>query len=573
MTQPPARSDPIDVTSDLAARPDLFNAMANSGTLYTKSGALVSVEPGKDGAGPRVEHMTADSLRTWFADRVETFKVKSTGEVPTMVSTSLTRSLLKPGSRLPELRGLTRWPVITPAGKVHATRGYDRETRLYCDPAFEVPAVSDAPTPAEVEAARRLIVDDMLGGFPWVADSDRAQYVAALLAPILRTYQPGPTPLVAISAHAPGTGKSYLGTALGVLYPDQAFLPPNLGGDRELSKNITSLFRHNPVGASILIDNIPENRAVDSPTLAAFLTSPVWQSRLIGSGDIVTAANDKILLVTGNSLVTGGDIARRTMWVRLSAPGARPEEREFEEDFMTWLERRKADVLHALLTIARGWIVAGAPRREVRLGSFGAFASMMAGCLDWAGITGFNKDRHETSEQLDAQAEDWGDFLREWRALFGTRRRKASAILGSTLRELVPMDDGRIVKDPQRLAYLLRAHKLRYYGGHRVARIWDPHIKGWTYVVLVEGEPVPDERPTLDGIEAAEDVTRATPRSVPARTVPRRPRPASEPRRSSRPRRVLRGVPPRPVTPPSGTRRPVSPTTAARRAARRARLN
>jgi len=257
MSQPPSRSDPIDITSDLGARPALFDAMAASGTLYTKAGALVNVEPGRDGSGPRVEHMTADALRTWFADHVETFKTKSTGDVPTMVSTGLTRSLIKPGSRLPELKGLTRWPVITPAGKVHAARGYDRETGLYVDPAFEVPAVSDAPTPAEVEAARRLIVNDMLGGFPFVADSDRAQYVAALLAPVMRTYQPGPTPAVAISAHAPGTGKTYLGTALGVLYPDQAFLPPNLGGDRELSKNITSLFRHHPVGASILIDNIP----------------------------------------------------------------------------------------------------------------------------------------------------------------------------------------------------------------------------------------------------------------------------------------------------------------------------
>ena len=319
---------------------------------------------------------------------------------------------------------------------------------------------------------------------------------------------------------------------------------------------------------------IPEGNAIDSPTLAAFLTSPVWQSRLIGSGDVVTAANDKILLLTGNSIVTGGDMARRTMWVRLSAPGARPEEREFPEDFTVWLEREKGRVVHALLTIARGWIVAGAPRREVRLGSFGAFASMMAGCLDWAGIKGFNDDRHETSEQLDAQAEDWGDFLREWRALFGTRRRKASAILGSKLRELVPLDAGRIVKAPQRLAYLLRAHKLRYYGGYRVARIWDPHVKGWTYVVLAEGERVPAERPAPDEIEPAEDATRTMPRPAPAPPNAGRRRPAGAPRPSPRPRRrVLRGVSPRLAAPRTRDRRPASPTTAARRAARRSRLN
>jgi len=41
MSQPPSRSDPIDITSDLGARPALFDAMAASGTLYTKAGAKV----------------------------------------------------------------------------------------------------------------------------------------------------------------------------------------------------------------------------------------------------------------------------------------------------------------------------------------------------------------------------------------------------------------------------------------------------------------------------------------------------------------------------------------------------
>ncbi|MFJ3856137.1 hypothetical protein ACIPRL_07920 [Streptomyces sp. NPDC090085] len=550
----------VDITHEPHAREHLFAAMGSPETppMYVQGGNLAALVTTP--AGPRVQAMTSDALRVWMADHVDTFKTTAKGEVrPVLVPGTLCKTLLAPGERLPELRGLVRWPVLRPDGTLLTEPGHDRTTGILYDPMTGLPDVPAAPTPADVQAARDLITGDMLGGFPWVADSDRAQYVAALLSPIMRPYQPGPTPLFAITASAPGSGKSYLAEGVSSLYGGE-FMAPGMRTE-ELRKNITTMYKNASVGGAVVIDNVKEGDKLDSPVLAALLTSDTWSDRAIGTSTQIRVPNDRVWIATGNNVRTGGDMGRRTVWVRIDARCAKPEERAFAVDFHVWLNENKPAVLGALLTLARGWVQAGAPRRDVRLGGYSAWASMMAGLLDWAGIPGFNDDRDKTGENLDEQFEDWSVFLREWRDLYGNAPVKAQQLTGHPiLADLIPRTDAGAMSHIK-IGFLLRAHRNRYYGGARVERAWDAHRKCWVWMCLEGDEQAPETITEATADEPAPYIPPAAP-SAGTRTAPsfahgpviRTARPCP-----NRPRPVRNAPAPRPGTRTPGRR------TAARR--------
>jgi hypothetical protein len=60
---------------------------------------------------------------------------------------------------------------------------------------FALPTIAERPTPQQVAATRSLLLDDLLGDFPFVGDAERAHSVALLLLPFMRPMIPGPTPL------------------------------------------------------------------------------------------------------------------------------------------------------------------------------------------------------------------------------------------------------------------------------------------------------------------------------------------------------------------------------------------
>jgi hypothetical protein len=54
------------------------------------------------------------------------------------------------------------------------------------------------------------LLDELAGDFPFVSDSDRAHWLAALLLPFVRRMINGPTPLHFVEAPCNGAGKSLL---------------------------------------------------------------------------------------------------------------------------------------------------------------------------------------------------------------------------------------------------------------------------------------------------------------------------------------------------------------------------
>ncbi|MFH1462880.1 MAG: DUF3854 domain-containing protein, partial [Pseudomonadota bacterium] len=122
--------------------------------------------------------------------------------------------LVLPHPELPRIEGVTRLPLVALDGSVAVGAGYDPTSRQYQVVAPEVLAAAAAlptvPDRAAREAARALLLDDLLGEFPFARASDRAHALAALLLPVVRHLVPGLTPLHLVEAPTEGTGKTLL---------------------------------------------------------------------------------------------------------------------------------------------------------------------------------------------------------------------------------------------------------------------------------------------------------------------------------------------------------------------------
>ena len=215
------------------------------------------------------------------------------------------------------------------------------------------------PTARQVDAARELLLDDLLVDFPFATESDRAHAIAALLLPFVRRMIDGPTPLHLIESPSPGTGKSLLAKAISkiTLAKKDAESIPLAKDEGENAKKITSILSHTP--QIILLDNVPVG--IRSAALASVLTSTEWCDRLLGSTRMITLPNRALWLATANNPALTLEIARRCVRIRIDSHHDRPwllanfKHTPLED----WIERHRTELMTAILTIIRGWIVAG----------------------------------------------------------------------------------------------------------------------------------------------------------------------------------------------------------------------
>src|SRR5262245_54421577 len=86
---------------------------------------------------------------------------------------------------------------------------------------------------------------------------------------------------------------------------------------------------------------------------------------------------------TGNNLMIGGDLPRRTLLCRLDAKVERPEPREFEHDVIEVAYKERAKLVVAVLSILRAWQVAKAPVQAKPLGLFKRWSRRVRAPLLW----------------------------------------------------------------------------------------------------------------------------------------------------------------------------------------------
>ena len=389
-------------------------ARNNPARFFVHGGSLAEVRSGDD--GPEIVHLDVPSLRACVDRVADWVRETKEGTVPAAPPKPVLEDMLAyPAEGLPVLRGVAGRPTLARDGELELQPGYHESSGIFYEPVGSaIPEVPEVPTPEDIDRAVSWIRSEWLVDFPFATEASLTHTVAAGLTAIARELFEGPTPLFAFDAPAPGTGKGHAGSSVAIIVSGRD--PTLLGETRaedELRKRTTSLLQG---GAEVvLLDNA--KRRVDSPNLAAVLTATTWSDRLLGTNRISRLPNRSLWMVTGNNLRIDGDLARRTVWVRLDAKVDRPWERDvFKHDpFLPWVRRQRHELLWSLLVLCRHWIATGRPPWFGKpMGSYEDWSAVVGGILELVGFEGFLGNREELYGKVDEESEEWRAFVAAW---------------------------------------------------------------------------------------------------------------------------------------------------------------
>ncbi|MDP9357295.1 MAG: bifunctional DNA primase/polymerase [Chloroflexota bacterium] len=441
--------------------------------MFRFGGASVRLD--RDDLGARVPRpLTEDRVRHELANKSTWFKVGAKGQVsPAYPPTAVVRNVLARAEHpLPTLLRVVEVPILAPDGTLQTTPGYHPESRTYYEPAagFTLPPVPTHPTEEEITKARDLILDDLIGEFPFTSEAERANAVALFLDPYVRDLIDGPTPLRLIEAPTPGSGKSLLADVLTrPAIGRQVGMMPGANDDDEWRKKITSQLRESP--AAILIDNVSGN--LDSASLSIALTATFWKDRLLGGNETTQLPVRCVWLATANNPTMSTEIARRTVRIRLDPRVDRPWQRtEFRHrDLRGWADEHRAELVRAALVLCRAWIAAGQPLGATVLGSYERWSAVLGGILGTTGIRGFLENLETFYEEADIEGAIWRQFINLWAAEFGEQEVETSQLF-ELANSVEGFDFGFGNERSQRTSFgkqLARQHD-RVIGEYRIAR-------------------------------------------------------------------------------------------------------
>ena len=286
-------------------------------------------------------------------------------------------------------------------------------------PGSSCPTIPAKPTPSEIAAARSLLCEDLLGDFPFVGPAEMAHVIALLLLGFLRGMIDGPTPLHLIEKPSPGSGATLMVDAVAtILTGSGASVMTEGRDDDEWRKRVTAKLRQIP--AIVLIDNL--RAKLDSSAVAAALTAPFWEDRILGASEMARLPIRCLWIATGNNPEFSNEMARRLLRIRLDPHEERPWQRTGfrHPDLMTWVRANRPRLVAACLTLCQAWIAAGKPRGARTIGSFENWAHVVGGVLEVAGIPGFLGNLDEMMEASDSEGAGWSAFIAAWWDRFGT---------------------------------------------------------------------------------------------------------------------------------------------------------
>jgi hypothetical protein len=376
--------------------------------------------------------------------------------------------------RLPRIVGIVHSPFMRADGSICADVGYDIASHLYLTSTLPFTAM-------DLRTAVKTI-DEMLADFPLATDADRAHVFALLLTLVVRHLVPL-APLFAFDGNGPGVGKNLIAECcVHVVTGEWAQTDPLPLDAEEQRKQITSMMA---AGRSVTL--FDEAHVITGTSLARLITSTTWGDRLLGYSQQVSYPNRLTMIACGNNVEVQGDLPRRTILIRLESGYSRPELRsDFRhDDLRAWVTNHRAEILGALLTILSSWHAAGRPRSDARLGSFDAWASMIGGALEHAGVKGFLTNADEMRTRGATDDDDMTAHLWELRQMFGEHGFTSKDVAYKLNSDKIETWPPRVSGDGQHLVKSLghAYHRVlgRWFGdlrlveaaiGHRKTRRW-----------------------------------------------------------------------------------------------------
>ena len=327
-----------------------------------------------DEGRPVAAALTDERLRHMLAKLAIWRRMNRQGElVPAHPPTPLVKSVLAtPDPGLPVLVGIVNTPVFGRNGKLLTDARLSSGCQAALFPGARLRGAArsrSAHRPNRSRQRGRCICDDLLGDFPFVSPSEHAHAVALLLLGFLRSMIDGPTPLHLIEKPTPGTGATLMVDAIAtILTGAGASVMTEGSDDEEWRKRVTAKLRQIP--SIVLIDNLRQK--LDSSAVAAALTAPFWEDRILGVSEMTRLPIRCVWIATGNNPEFSNEMARRLVRIRLDAHVEQPWQRAGfrHPDLMIWVRANRARLVAACLTLCQAWIAAGRPRGTRSIGSY-----------------------------------------------------------------------------------------------------------------------------------------------------------------------------------------------------------
>lgn len=491
--------------------------------LFTRSGKVTRVVIDEEKA-PKIELATEPMLRgimtrsaNYFAVVAEKQKKREPQAEPgykklhKFPAKDIAADILSlPEKPFPPLIGITECPTLRPSGSVVTVAGYDQETRMMFAPSEPLALqVSTNPTQLEAEVALNFLCQELLVDFPFASPADRANYLGCLLTPIVRPAIDGCVPLCLIDKPTPGSGATLLSDLVAVVATGRAVekhaAPHGRNSGEEWGKKLTAILLPGP--PLVIFDNVEDTLV--SEKLCIALTSMTWGDRILSTSISASIPIRTTWIATANNISIAGDLARRCYRVWIDPKMERPWTRENfrHPHLLAWAREHRGEILSALLTIARAWVVAGRPfpqQKVAALGSFEAWTVTINGMLSYAGVEGFLQNLEEVYRVADDSDGQWTTFFSTWFEILGDRpvtiRYLASRIaescgfaaglnsqnesLFSVLPDEVGWDETRQDSSRKKLGKALKKHVNRIHGYFRLEQgEKDVHANSMTWKV------------------------------------------------------------------------------------------
>jgi len=398
--------------------------------LFRWGGGLARIEEDDEGK-PLIRELTVDRLRNeldrrtdWRTSGKGGSKRKKRKEAKAKPPIDIVRNLLATPSesiRLPILSRLVTAPFFAPDGTLQMTDGYHAGARTFLalHPELVIHPVPENPSSADIECAKTLLLDDVLGEFPFISASDRTHAMALMFLPFVRPMIPGPTPLFLIEAPTAGMGKGLLAkVCLNIGTGQQVGIVTEVKDDEELRKRLTSQLLTGK--SAILFDNL--SHPLSSGVLAAALTATLWEDRALGTNRMLSLPIQCAWVATANNPTMTTEIARRSIRIRLDAAVDHPWERAGfrHESLDGFVSENRGRLMHACLVLVQAWLAAGRIAPKVRpLGSFEDWTRVIGGILENVSIPGFLGNLAALYEEADTEGTMWRQIVALWWDKFG----------------------------------------------------------------------------------------------------------------------------------------------------------
>jgi hypothetical protein len=255
----------------------------------------------------------------------------------------------------PTVVAIATLPIVLADGVLLAPEGLDPDRGI----AFKIqpelrevlPRREDCDDDA-VREAMKFLCDE------WLCDvatdyAGKCTLISAALSLIERSLL-DQRPCYFVTAGRRGGGKTTTLTMLIMavtgIWPAAAAWSTN---EEERRKALLSYFLY---GVSyILWDNIARGSRISCPHIEKSCTSAYYSDRRLGVSEMIATAASAIHFFNGNNVGPRGDLASRSLQVRLVVNRTDPENRTFKHpDPVGWTEDHRAEILRALYTLLLG---------------------------------------------------------------------------------------------------------------------------------------------------------------------------------------------------------------------------